>query len=153
MSVITEEEYKCVNSKKTLLTHYIKINDKTSFVVKENNSDSIFVESKSSINDFFEKCLNLKRDFDCQVSHNKDKYYHLFLPTLIDEYYLDSMSCSSITLINIKFFNFTNYPKEKFIDNYFNMIELINGKDFFKNISLFLVENNNQDSICNFVRA
>lgn len=147
------EECRYGNSNKTLLTHYVKVNDKTSFIIKDNNSNSILIESKSSVNDFLEKCLTLKRDFDCQVNHNKDKYYHLFLPTLIDEYYLDSNSCGSNLLINITFFNFTNYTKEKFIENYFNMIELINGKDFFKNISLFLVENNSQTSMCNFIRS
>jgi hypothetical protein len=128
---------------KTILSHYISVNNDTTFNV---NGKNIIIEKKGSEkrNDFYAKSISIVKDFKRQCP-DIDNLYHMFNPTTEQH----SIHCDRINvndenyskgLLELYLYNFGHSNFNTLIERYRIMLEEINGKSFFEEFSLWIKE-------------
>lgn len=127
---------------KTVIMHYINVDDNTSF---EERSFNLLIEKDS--NNFFKKSINYFNLFKIECPTISKETFHIFIPnnegdnrmleTLPD---LDmNLTLKRFVCMNMYINNSLNFSV--FRENYKKFLFEINGKDFFEYHELFISEN------------
>lgn len=132
--------------KKRVIVHRIHVGDNVrlidvfdrSLLTERNMADSYY------FHDVVKSYLN---DFQNQAPENYSRNYHIAFPSTEGTNYMETLPpCDEKdkSLINVMSNNFTNKSWDSFKRKYRKLIENINGKDFFNDYEVFMIESMDQ---------